>query len=465
MTAQVYPPGYRPLILADPTFEYLESDAYRHFLCKYGLETGVRLVLHRHARRADWPYIDTKFNPNTGSDLPAESYEMIYPWLLGRGMEALVLHLESLDMLDLSPSEKEVAKEVFPQLIEGTTHAILEIFSRYKGRCPFRIGRSFEMKPLNGSEEAPDPGRSGAGDIFCAKALLLSASPVARQRGVEILDRIADHVKQGLFILEPAKGKPRGQSQCGHMLFLAVPALIVRGGFDEQACDCLFRHSCQLLEIVLDRHFDPATRLFSEYVGQTGRRSEHLDPGHCAELVGLGLSAIHAMEVAGTGMSPERSRLFARAKHLLPEILTGAIKAGFNELQEGIFKAVNNRTGEIIDDDMPWWNLPEAMRAALFAAKATACPDTRSECLAIYAKCHNAYFRHYLNPDMMLFPFQTRSGKSGEVLDCAPAIPEGDPLYHSNISFLDILSRSGVPQKAAAQEAQSVSRIYRSSSR
>ena len=440
-TSSVNPSGYSPLILADPTFELLESDAYRQFLCKYVLETGVRLVLQRHARRADWPYIDTKFNPNTGSDLPAESYEMIYPWLLGRGMEALVLHLDSLDMLDLSSSEKETAREVFPQLIESTTDAILKILSRHKGRCPFLIGRSFEMNPLNGPQETPDPGRSGAGDIFCAKALLLSASPVARQRGVEILDRIAGHVKQGLFCLEPAKGKPRGQSQCGHMLFLAVPALIVRAGFDEHACDCLFRYSCQLLEIVLDRHLDPATRIFSEYVdSRTGQRSEYLDPGHCAELVGLGLSAIHAMEVDGTGMSLERSRLFTRAKHLLPEILIGAIKAGYNEQQEGIFKAVNNRTGEIIDDDMPWWNLPEAMRAALFSAKATACQDTRRECLAIYAKCHNAYFRHYLNPDMMLFPFQTRSGKSGEVRDCAPAVPEGDPLYHSNISFLDILS-------------------------
>lgn len=438
------PPGYSPLILADPTFELLESDAYRHFLCKYGLETGVRLVLHRHARREDWPYIDTKFNPNTGSDLPAESYEVIYPWLLGRGMEALVVHLESLDMLDLSSSEKEFAKKVFPKLIDSTTDAILEMFSRYNGRCPFRIGRSFEMKSLNGSQEAPDPGRSGAGDIFCAKALLLSASPVARQKGVETLDRIAGHVKQGLFCLEPAKEKPCGQSQCGHMLFLAVPALIAPPDFDEHARDCLFRHSCQLLEIVLDRHIDPATRLFSEYVGQTGRRSEYLDPGHCAELVGLGLSAIYAMEIDGTGMSLERSRLFARAKLLLPEILIGAIKAGFNEQQEGIFKAVNNRTGKILDDDMPWWNLPETMRAALFSAKATACPDTRRKCLAIYAKCHNAYFRHYLNPGMMFFPFQTRSGKSGEVLDCAPAVPEGDPLYHSNVSFLGILSRLGV---------------------
>ncbi len=436
------PSAYNPLILADPTFEVLQSDAYRHFLTKYVLEAGIRLVLHRHALRADWPYIDTKFNPNTGSDLPAESYEIIYPWLLGRGMEALVLHLESLDLLDLSSCEKENARGVFVQIIERSTDDILEIFLRYNGRCPFRIARSLEINDLNGPQDDPDPGRSGAGDIFCAKALLRSARPAARQKGVEILDRIAGHLKQGRFLLEPAKGKPRGQSQCGHMLFQAVPALIVTPEIDHQTRSCFFKHSCQMLEFVLDRHFDQTTRLFSEYVNQqTGRRSEYLDPGHCAELVGLGLSAIHAMEIDGTGMSLERTRLFTRAKRLLPEILIGAVKAGFNEQHEGIFKAVNNRTGVILDDDMPWWNLPEAMRAALFAGEATPCPDTRQECLAIYAKCHNAYFRHYLNPEMMLFPFQTRSGKSGDVLDRAPAIPEGDPLYHSNLSVLGILSR------------------------
>jgi hypothetical protein len=435
-------PSYSPLILAGPTFDFLESNAYRNFLCEHVLKTGIRLVLQRHALRPDWPYVDTKFNPNTGSDLPPESYEVIYPWLLGRGVEALVRHLEFLDILNLPSDEKEATRKVFSQLIESMTGAILEIFSRYKERCPFRIGRSFEMDPLNAPQEAPDPGRSGAGDIFCAKALLLSPSPEVRRRGVEILDQVAGHVTEGLFDLEPAKGNPRGQSQCGHMLFLAVPALASRPGFDQHDRARLFRRSCQLLELVLNQHFDPATRLFSEYVDQqTGRPSEYLDPGHCVELVGLGLSAIHSMETDGTGMSPARALLFERAKSLLPEILIGGVKAGFNERHEGMFKAANNRTGEIIDATMPWWNLPEAMRASLFATQATTLPDVKHECLAIYAKCHNAYFRHYLNPNMMLFPFQTRSGESGAVLDSAPAVPEGDPLYHSNLSFLDVLSR------------------------
>jgi hypothetical protein len=88
---------------------------------------------------------------------------------------------------------------------------------------------------------------------------------------------------------------------------------------------------------------------------------------------------------------------------------------------------------------MPWWNLPETMRGALFAAMAAEDEEKRGACLAAFAKCHNAYFTHYLNPNLMLYPFQTRSGETGEVMDAVPSIPEGDPLYHSNLCFLDML--------------------------
>lgn len=103
-------------------------------------------------------------------------------------------------------------------------------------------------------------------------------------------------------------------------------------------------------------------------------------------------------------------------------------------------KAVDNRTGKLLEDSMPWWNLPETMRAALFAAGASPEEETIKECLRIFAKCHNAYFSHYLNQANMLFPFQTRSGETGEVLDAAPAVPEGDPLYHTNLCVIEIVS-------------------------
>ena len=131
--------NYEALILTAPTFSQLRSETYQRFLCSFGIETGVRLLLRRHARSVDWPYLDTKFNPNTGLDLSSESYQVIYPWLLGRGMESLIAHLDVLDSLDLTQEEKGRGREIFPRLVTNMAEAILTLISRYKGRCPFGL--------------------------------------------------------------------------------------------------------------------------------------------------------------------------------------------------------------------------------------------------------------------------------------------------------------------------------------
>ncbi len=57
----------------------------------------------------------------------------------------------------------------------------------------------------------------------------------------------------------------------------------------------------------------------------------------------------------------------------------------------------------------------------------------------VLCRCHNAYFSQYPNCANMLFPFQTISGATGQVVDKAPAVPEGDPLYHTNLALLEML--------------------------
>jgi mannose/cellobiose epimerase-like protein (N-acyl-D-glucosamine 2-epimerase family) len=199
--------------------------------------------------------------------------------------------------------------------------------------------------------------------------------------------------------------------------------------------------ACDYMEFVMDRHFDKTTNRFSEWIDPgTGERGHLLDPGHCTEFVGLAFSAIRSMDSGGGGHSDRRSRVFQKANAMLPQILFSAFESGFNPRLGGIHKAVDNRTGEPLDASMPWWNLPETMRAALFAAKSSPETEIVERCLRIFAKCHNAYFSNYLNKENQLFPFQTRSGETGGVLDAAPAVPEGDPLYHTNLCVLEILS-------------------------
>ncbi len=429
--------NYKPLLVNSVSLDFLRSAEYLGFVRENGVEAGLRLILQRHAEPKNWPYVDTKFNPNTGRDLPSESYEVIYPWFLGRGSEALALHLEALDELALSSDEKQAVRELFPKLIADMTGAILELRDRYEGRFPLRVDRSFSLPP--GSTENLDPALTGPGDVFYAKGLLGSSDASVREAGGKLLQEIAEKIEQGNFATPfPDQGK----AQALRMLFQAVPRLAVARDLSASRRAALFAHTCNFIQYVLDHHYDSATGRFSEYYNsENGQRGELLDTGHCTEFVGLALSAIHTMEKDGTGLTPERQALFARAKTELPRILLSAVAAGFVESAGGLFKAVNNRTGEILDPAMAWWSLPETMRAALFSALATNDAGLKEKCLAIFAQCHNAYFQHFVNPANMLFPYQTRSGETGEVLDVAPAIPEGDPLYHSNLCFLEIMRR------------------------
>jgi hypothetical protein len=88
---------------------------------------------------------------------------------------------------------------------------------------------------------------------------------------------------------------------------------------------------------------------------------------------------------------------------------------------------------------MPWWNLPETLRAAVRCLAVCDDEPTRGRLLALFRRCHNAYFENYLNRSLMLFPHQTISGETGKVIDVTPAVPEGDPLYHTNLALLEML--------------------------
>ena len=89
--------NWQPLLFENVTIETLRAETYRRFILDAAIVPGCRLLLARHRRRPDWPYVDTKFNPNTGADLPPAAYGIVHTWFLGRGSEALDDHLRVLD--------------------------------------------------------------------------------------------------------------------------------------------------------------------------------------------------------------------------------------------------------------------------------------------------------------------------------------------------------------------------------
>jgi hypothetical protein len=436
---------YRPLVLQDASLETLRGEPYRRFVLSAAIVPGVRMLLARHRARRDWPYIDTKFNPNTGQDLPAERYRMLHTWFLGRATQSLAEHLDWLERLeDLSAPEREEANALFGRLIGNMAAALRTILEKNHGRVPFRVNLDLEAVDADGNRIEADPDRAGAGDVFGAKGLIAEGSDANVELGIGLLLVAGGRIRDGRYDFQQYAVQPKGIAQSGKMLLEDAARTVFAATTDPQRRAQVLDLCADLLAEVLDRHYDPATAVFSEYLDEdSGRPGHYLDPGHAAELVGLGLGAVECMRAQTAWLNDERKALIRHACRELPRLLVKATELGFNSIYPGLFKAVDNRTGEPINDEMPWWNLPETMRAAVRAYEVSDDEPVRTRCLQIVQQCHNAYFQHYLNRDKMLFPYQTISGRTGKVLDQVPAVPEGDPLYHTNLALLDMLDVLG----------------------
>lgn len=432
---------YQPMVLDRVSVQTLKSEEYRRFIRRSTLEPGIRLLLARRKIRPDWPFVDTKFNPNSGQDLPAGSYDVIYSWFLGRGSEALVEHLAALGTLDgLSPQERDEAGPFLGKLVQSMTQAIIRIMAANKGRCPFRVNRDYKAIDENGRTVAMPADVRSAGDMFCAKGLIAEGSAGNVARGVRMLLEAWACVNANKVSSDQGVDIEAKIGQGSRMLLMAAPLLLASKTRDKAMREQVLDRTADGMKFVLDHHWDAQAGRFAEYIDEkTMRRLSYLDPGHANEFVGLGLSAVEAMEAEPGWLTEDRRALIARAKAELPRILIWATEIGFNHAQHGLHKAVDGETGKVINDDMPWWNLPETMRSAVRALEVTSDDATRQRLLELFRISHNAYFEHYLNRDKMLFPYQTRSGATGQVVNKVPAVPEGDPLYHTNLSMLDML--------------------------
>ena len=437
MNTNTYP-DWQPLLLDHVSIETLQAPEYRRFIFDAVMAPGCRLLLARHQRRPDWPFVETKFNPNTGCNLPDDKYNMVFAWFLGRGSEALDDHLRALDRIEsLTPSERDAIRRLFTEWIANMTLAICRIADAHQDRIPFRVNRDLLAIDIGDRPTQPDPTRVGAGDIFCAKGLLSNPDPTVHQKAFALFQRAASLVRHDREEVEQT-APPPGRGHGMRMLMQGVGSCFARKAIDPAMRTAALDMAAGFLGEVLQDHYDPSTAIFAEYVEPiSAERMPVLDPGHANELVGLGLGMIEHLE--RSTLAERHAALIGRARHELPRLLLKATALGYNSRHPGMYKSVDNRTGEPINRDMPWWNLPETMRAAVRAYAVAETESIRIQCLEVFRLCHNAYFSHYPNRNNMLFPFQTLDGRSGKVLDVVPAVPEGDPLYHANGAFLDIL--------------------------
>jgi mannose/cellobiose epimerase-like protein (N-acyl-D-glucosamine 2-epimerase family) len=104
----------------------------------------------------------------------------------------------------------------------------------------------------------------------------------------------------------------------------------------------------------------------------------------------------------------------------------------------GICKAVDLVARKPVNDDMPWWPLPETMRAAALLLRLAPDHPRRGEIVAAAADCARALFGPFRSPVSGLF-LQTRDAR-GEPSLAVPATPDADPGYHTGLCLIDFIT-------------------------
>jgi mannose/cellobiose epimerase-like protein (N-acyl-D-glucosamine 2-epimerase family) len=328
----------------------------------------------------------------------------------------------------------------------------VSILESNDGRIPFRVNRRFEGIDASGGRVRLSADGCNASELFAAKALIAGGDARERESGIALFRRYLEAAFRNAYEDDTAPYGRNFHAESPFMLSFALFRYLVGPETPTSELVEWTRLADKLLSYVVDNFWEAGPRRFFELIDfETKEKQPPFIPGHACELVGLGLQGVSEIERAVADRAARSPRAeqwfkpgtFSAAKRELVQILLVAYDSGYDHLHGGMLQSVDPRTGETINNDLPWWCLTEAMRAAAYAYEASADPEFRTRLLTILTTASDDYFTNYPNPSAGLFPFRTRSGDTGEVRNFMPVVPEADPLYHTNISFIDMLAVLG----------------------
>ena len=408
-----------------------------------------------------YPFVNTKLDLKTGCDFPDDDpirgRDCVYGWIQGRGLEALAGHALWLDsctdpmLKDLAARLRAQARAVLASLrrMRQTNGGHLYFFMRPDG-SPFALGNDGQPRDIPLAADTP----SNFSDLFCAKGMLAGALLLHDAEALADARAYATAVTTDIwaqrFISDQQPLDPKnlithveGRFDHGpYMINLGTCALLAAIGDSEAVADGL-----RLVEYELAHYANRNGRFteFSEgdfwesidtkgapYRDGDGRVLS--DPGHALEFVGLTLKFADAMRAGGSA-HPSQLRILSQHLEALPAILTQNFANGYLPGPEGIGKTFDLVSRQHLNTDMPWWNLPETIRAAAFCWREFSDPTY----LRIWAACHNAFLGKFIRPEVHLMAIQTRAA-DGSVIDAIPATADADPGYHTGLSLLDAVA-------------------------
>lgn len=429
-------------------------------------------IMHIIAERSEGAFggrlIDTKFSTLTGSSYssedPIRGPGIVYGYIQGRGLEALVEHCQWIAKSEPHPKALQL-KARLESIMESVLTTLrdfrqlngghLFFFMDPEGR-PSRITANFTLEPVRLTADS----EFTKTDLFCSKGMYLASkylgNDAAAEESLEYCHKVYNALWDGNLMSDQQPLDPKNVShdipgRISHspfMLLLDMADILLRA----EPSEANIQFGLRLIDRVVNHHtyrsssageFEPYD--FWEFVTEDGspyRIGERVpsDPGHALEFVGLALRFVYHVQDTSPNGSTVNSPNYTTD---LARVMTRNFANGFNSQRGGIIKSFDLKTRRPLNSDMPWWNLPETMRAAAYCWKMSDDPEVRRVSLEILSACHNAFNQGYVRPNIGLFAVQTRSS-IGEDLDVIPATSDADPGYHTGISIIDTLQVFGL---------------------
>ena len=442
--------------------------------------TILDAILDRYERNPEYHFIDTKLSIITGDDLlEAKDSEKdfkgktaIFGWIQGRGLESLAGHIEWLPHCSLlTPNEIHersnrlirITEEVFDQMeaIRAVNDGGLSFLMTPEG-TPFTMddqGRRQSIKL--------DPQNTSTTDMFYAKGMMAAALLLGKSDKV---DEAKDYFRTVVMKIEkgrlagdqvsfdpknPTRSVTGKRDHGGYMISILGCANLAKYLGEEEWYACGER----LIRHVIDHHINQSQfknlELFDfvesiDPEGNPWEQEGHVlsDPGHSLELIGIATKFLLVLRDRKE-KTASQEKLLEQCVELFPKVLIKNFRNGFNRNTGGLCKVYDLISRKPLNSDMPWWNLPETMRAAAELLLLNPDDEYTEEMLQILMHCSNAFIKNYVNRDVYLMAYQTID-KNGQPVDTIPATADADPGYHTGLSvidFLDCLRKINTPSQ------------------
>ena len=412
-------------------------------------------LLERFESGRSGGFIDTKLDLMTGRDFGAEDLwykqqDIIFPWIQGRGLEALAGHIAFVQNTGLLSGEEKLDRiSRIKRLLKEVSGNMEKLRRKNHGRLFFMMKRDGQFLAMD-ADCTPLPletpaGQANYSDLFYSKGLFaagiaLGDSKLAR-RGEQYMRRVITAILKEEFVTDQQMFDPKNPVLAVSGKLLQGPKMIALGAtaLGMMYGDAAYweRRALQLLKRIFKYHtgsnFDFWEATDMEFRPWTENGKLICDPGHALEFAGLSAKNLLLFQ------TPAGVKEKLRCAGFYAKFLRHQFDIGFAPQAGGIIKSYDLNAGKPVNTDMPWWSLPETVRAAVLTAKLTGDKTV----LEIGQRSIEAFFNGYVNTDCHSMAIQTRD-KNGNFTPVIPATPDADPGYHTNLSLIDALTFGGL---------------------